>query len=295
MPEPIPFTYELLEEIARMPKRKQKLVLAELYEQEWQRCSDDPVYWLDSRAHAIPYVYTWDPHDLYRCSICDTDELSVSVYKIAMHLELKHGLTPKNDAAVRAYYSVYPKIRPFTVKEYMPAIIKYWRESQLFAVEKSRDMMLTHLMIALICWDAFFHEGIQWAVQSEDGKKTLDIMENRIKFIHDNMPPWMRKRHPIRWSAAQSKAGHIKLPSLNSEIIGFPQGPDQVRYLHPTGVFVDEAAFQSEAGAGFSACKPAIEHGGKYVAISTPYPSFFQLVCEDRTTEAGARSAPTSI
>lgn len=281
-------------EIAKLPPRRRKLVLRELYTSEWNRCADDPQYWLDKNAHPVSYVYTWDPHELYTCNICANDDASVNKYKLGFHLQHSHGLKFENAVLERSNFQLLPKIRPFTVKPYMPPIIKWWQESQLFAVEKSRDMMLTHLIIGLICWDCFFHTGKQWAIQSEDGKKTLDLMENRIKFVWDNMPQWMR-RGKMQWSRSQTKAGYIRIPAMNSEVIGFPQGPDQVRYLHPTGIFVDEAAFQEQAGAAFSACKPAIQEGGKYCAISTPYPGFFQLVCEDRTTEAEARDTSNVV
>jgi len=290
MASSVKLTYELLAEIAKLSKRKRKIVLTELYASEWDHCADDLIYWLDKSQHAVPYVYTWDPHELYVCNMCNDDQLTQTRYKLYHHLDIRHGLDLDNEKAIRQYFRALPHIRPFTIKEYMLPIIKQAQASQLFAVEKSRDMMMTWLMVAMISWEVFFHSGKQWAVQSRDGKTTLYIMENRVKFIHDNMPPWMRNRHPISWSRSQTKAGYLRIPSLNSEIVGFAAGPDQIRYLHPSGVFVDEGAFQEQAGALFSAVKPAIEEGGKYWSISTPYPSFFQLICEDRTEEEGART-----
>jgi hypothetical protein len=70
-----------------------------------------------------------------------------------------------------------------------------------------------------------------------------------------------------------------------SEILGFPQGPDQIRQFHPTVIFQDEAAFQPLAGEAFAAIKPAIQMGGKFVAISSANRSYFELICKDKTDD----------
>ncbi len=72
------------------------------------------------------------------------------------------------------------------------------------------------------------------------------------------------------------------MPGLDSEIIGLAQGPDQIRMHHPSGVFMDEAAFQEKAGDTFAAIKPAIQNGGRFTAISSAAPGWFALVCEDK-------------
>lgn len=281
----IDFTPGLLEEIKKLSPKARKSTLRALGDQEFKRCADDPVYWLDRNAHAIPYVYTLDPHELYACTLCgNEDNWTFTKYNLDFHLEHKHGLKPESDEEIEKYFWELPHIRAFTLKSYMVPIIRSWHKSQMFAMEKSRDMMATHMMSALIAWDVGFHEGKKWVIQSKSQKETLEIVEDRIKFILDHQPRWLGKdRHSIRFSQGGNKTGVIKIPSLNSAVVGLPRGAAQIRFEHPTGVFVDEAAFHEDAAECFSAIKPAIQQGGKYCAVSSAYPSFFQLLVEDRT------------
>jgi hypothetical protein len=78
----------------------------------------------------------------------------------------------------------------------------------------------------------------------------------------------------------------MRLEELNSEILGFAQGGDQIRQYHPTGLFADEAAFQTAAEDSFGAAKPALQNGGRYTAVSSANPSYFMLLCKDRSDEA---------
>jgi hypothetical protein len=169
--------------------------------------------------------------------------------------------------------------------EYMSPIISAWIGSQYFAVEKSRDMSATWLMIALHTWDVMFHNGRQAILQSEDAFKTLELVQ-RAYIIYENTPPFLRSAiGPANYSKGTTKSGELYFTSQQSEILGLPQGADQIRQFHPTSVFSDEAAFQMEAGATFAAIKPAIMQGGRYSAISSANRSWFELVCRDRTDE----------
>lgn len=253
---------------------------------EFERCSQDPVYWLDYRQHAVPYVYTLDPKPLYVCKLCGPDyqDITHSAKHRPEHLTRRHMINTKDKKEIENYFHALPTIRPFTVKSYMPPIIEAWLDTNLFAIEKSRDMMATWLMVALATWDVFFHEGKQHIFQSEDGMKTLELVK-RADFIINHQPSWLRDINPGHAVAGGNRSGILILPNLNSEILGFPQGPDQIRQFHPSGVFVDEAAYQDQAAAAFQAIKPAIQEGGKYYAISSANPGFFEAICADTSDE----------
>jgi hypothetical protein len=187
-------------------------------------------------------------------------------------------------AELDKHFYILPTVRPFTLKPYMPPIIEAWLETNLFAIEKSRDMMATWLMVALATWDCFFHEGKQHIFQSEDAFKTLELVK-RADFIINHQPSWLRDINPGKVVAGGNRSGILTLPAMNSEILGFPQGPDQIRQFHPSGVFQDEAAFQDQAAAAFQAIKPAIQEGGKFYAISSANPGWFESICNDTSDE----------
>lgn len=251
---------------------------------EWERCSEDPLYWIDSSKHpdGIPYVYTKDPHKIYICKEC---QVEVVEDRRVIHNEVVHGKTLNGLRQLLEDYELLPAIRPFSLLEYMPPIIQAWLTSQYFAIEKSRDMMATWLMIALFTWDTMFHEGRQHIFQSEDAFKTLELVQ-RAEFIYRQTPKFLRDAiGRATFSKGNAKSGELFFLDQKSEILGFPQGPDQIRQFHPTGVFADEAAFQLEAGASFAAVKPAIMQGGRYSMISSANRSWFELVCRDRVEE----------
>jgi hypothetical protein len=93
----------------------------------------------------------------------------------------------------------------------------------------------------------------------------------------------MKLKHAVLVHRGAAKAGVISFPSIDSKILGFAQGGDQIRMYHPSGLFQDESAYQVDAESGFIAVKPALQGGGRFTAVSSANPSYFQLLCEDRT------------
>lgn len=197
------------------------------------------------------------------------------------HNEVVHRKDKNTLQVLIADFERLPAVRPFTLFEYMPPIIEAWLTSQYFAVEKSRDMMATWLLIALFTWDTMFHKGHQNIFQSEDANKTLELVQ-RAYLIYGQTPKFLKEAiGKATFSKGGAKSGELFFLDQESEILGFPQGADQIRQFHPTGVFADEAAYQVEAGASFAAVKPAIMMGGRYSMISSANRSWFEQICRD--------------
>lgn len=283
-------TSSLLSEVTRLPRPQREKVMTLLGEREWERCANDPVYWLDSSRHVptprfpagLPYVYTKDPHKIYTCNLCG---MEANEEKRTDHLEVMHHEEHPSLHRLRETFTLLPALRPFPMFEYVPPIIDAWHSSQYFACEKSRDMSATWLMIALHTWDAMFHQGRQEILQSEDAFKTLELVQ-RAYVIYDNTPNFLKKAiGPANYSKGTTKSGELYFVRQQSEILGLPQGADQIRQFHPSAIFADEAAFQAEAGATFAAIKPAIMMGGRYSAISSANRSWFERVCRDLTDD----------
>ena len=243
------------------------------------------MYWLDASRHpgGRAYVYTLDQDPLHRCRICPPEADPHFFNKREAHLKLRHKVRVKNEQELGGYFSELSAMRPFPIKPYMPPIIDTWLRDQIVLVEKSRDVMATWLMVALYSWDTFFHSGRQNVFQSKDAPKTLELVR-RAYFIWRNQPKFLRSCKAIMVSGG-TRSGALTIPAMNSEIVGFPQGPDQVRQLHPTGVFMDEAAYQVQAGDAFTAIKPAIQAGGRLTAISSANPGWFFLAASDMLDE----------
>lgn len=276
-------TDAMLTKISRMPKAKRAAAMKLVGQEEWSRCADDIFYWLDPSAHLVPYVYTKDPHPMHVCIMCNDGE-AYHFNKRQIHLLNRHKVNARTDNELKPYFKELPTIRPFPDQPYFKPIIESWLQEPLMVIEKSRDMMATWLGITMFYWDAFFHEGRQHIFQSETAMKTRELVE-RLQVIHDNQPKWFRDIHPVRVTEGIGKAGLAKCASLQSEIIGFPQGADKIRQYHPSGMFSDEAAFNPNASETFAALKPAIQNGGRYLAVSSANPSFFMHLAQDSVQE----------
>ena len=277
-------TQDLLDELKPLSARKRSEVMKVVAQTEWDRCAEDIFYWLDVSRHPLaPYVYTQDPHPLHVCNMC-RDGSTHHFNKRSVHLKLAHDLDIDDFQELKGYFTELDTTRIFTVMPYMPPIIKAWLEHQFIFIEKSRDMMATWLTVMMYTWDTLFHKGKQNVFQSETASKTYELV-NRANFIYKHQPKFLRDVMKAEFGAGSGRAGVLTVEKLDSEIIGFAQGPDQIRQYHPSGVFQDEAAFQVDAGAAFSAIKPSIQQGGRFTAVSSANPSWFMLCCQDNTDE----------
>jgi len=160
--------------------------------------------------------------------------------------------------------------------EYLREVVREWEGNTLLAVEKSRKMLITWLFTAVHLWIGQFGEGRLVFFQSrkeEDADRTLD----RAKFIYDHEATWLKPHFSTR------RYCHLEWPTRHSELWAIPQGPDIIRQYTASAIFSDEMAFQDQAQDAFIAAKPTIDGGGKFTAVSSAYPGFFEELCRDRT------------
>lgn len=274
-------TQDLLNKIKAQSRLQQSRYFSALGKQEWSKCSQDVFYWLDATKHGnIPYVYTKDPKPMFECILCK-DKRVLYFNKRYDHLLIKHKIeVDPDDLHLTEFFVEHSRIRPFTLMPYFDPIIRAWLKEPVMFIEKSRDMMATWLFVTLFTWEVLFKQATQHIFQSEDAGKTRELVE-RAFFIYRNQPKFLRSVHKATFNIGASKSGYMCVKTLESEILGFPQGADQIRQYHPTGVFSDEAAYQVDAGATFAAIKPAIQAGGRYVAVSSANPSFFMYAVKD--------------
>lgn len=272
-------TVDMIRRLSKLPKAKQQLALVEIGKQEHARCAEDIFYWLDSSRHPIPYVYTKDPKAMHECSLCSDGE-AYNFDKRSVHLLSRHKLEAHTDSDMRRYFRELDTIRQVKMLPYFRPIIETWLSEKLLVVEKSRDMMATWLVVIMYTWDSLYHKGRQNIFQSESATKTRDLVD-RAYTLWLNQPVWLRNAHKAYSSEGTNRSGLIRIPSLQSEIIGFPAGADKIRQYHPSGVFSDEAAFNPNASESFAAIKPAISGGGRYTAISSANPGWFHRICRD--------------
>ncbi len=285
-------TKDLLDSIGELPAHQRPGVMRELMSREFRRCAEDPLYWLDVAKHpALAYVYTQDKRPIYSCNLCmenDPDKYGDWTHgksRLESHLNNHHDMATPNHAFAVKHFTLLDYRRIFTVKEYMPAIIEFWEKEKLLAIQKSRDMMATHLIVALFTWDVLFHRGRQHIFQSQKAAPTLELVKDRAYFIYEQQPAFFKRIQRAEFKIGTAQSGVMTAYGMGGEIIGFPQGPDHNSQYHPAGIFIDEAAYQEKGGDAVGAAKMAIQEGGKIVLLSSANPGWFQGICEDRSDD----------
>lgn len=279
MPVDLELTAETLAYLATLAPKTRTKLYEEIGRQEWDKCASDVMYWLDPTRHVIPYVHTQDPKPLYGCKLCG-DDLTYFFDRRIPHLVLRHKIVEDDIQNIEDYFLDLPTTRVFTLFPYIEPIVKAWLKEKIVFIEKSRDMMVTWLIVTLYTWDVLYHRNRENIFQSDDSTKTLDLVK-RAYFIWDNQPSFLKNVHSAKFSAGQTRSGILQVQDLNSTILGFPQGAEQIRQFHPSGIFTDEAAFQVKAEEAFTSVKPAIQAGGRYSAVSSANPGWFYKCCRD--------------
>jgi len=161
----------------------------------------------------------------------------------------------------------------FPKKEYLRELVKIWEEEKLLLVEKSRQMLMTWLWCALNLHEAQFNEGKYNFFQSKKEDDAAALID-RAKFIFHHQPDFLKQSFDETFCK-------IKFPKSNSQIIGIPQGGDQIRMHTASRIFGDEMGFQPEAEDSFTAARPCIEGGGAFNGVSSANPGYFQGLCEE--------------
>jgi len=152
------------------------------------------------------------------------------------------------------------------------------KENWLF-IWKSRQILATWVCVSYCLWKALLHPGKKVAVQSKKSDDA-DALIQRMKVIYDQLPSWKPE--------AVFSYCRIKIPEMQSDVFGIPQGPDQVRSFTYSSIFSDEFGFQEKLQETFGALKPIVDGGGQFIACTTPpREKNFSYQCRRNTKEHG--------
>lgn len=229
---------------------------------EWERCRRSAHYFVFESG-----LVTKDEHDLaapakpfpkepYLYLLLDVLCIAGRVLKVA-----------------DAQYAVPPHLS----QEFLTALAT----SGIVLIEKSRQVMATWLCCAYILWRGKFYQHQLLLVQSkrEDDAANLvfckEAWQARMSFMETHLPPGLKS---VAWPKGGSFC-QLSFPS-GSRAWGIPEGGDVIRSNTSSVIFSDEAAFQPEFGASFTAALPSIKGGGSYIGVSSANPGSFQEVVE---------------
>jgi hypothetical protein len=225
---------------------------------------------------------------LNRIKTLTSDELETFAYQSAveevrvaandLHYYLEHFVVTQDEHDKDLPF----KALPYQEKPYLHELADLFLTEPLLLVEKSRQMLVTWIMIACHLWDAQFHEGRRIFLQS---KKELDAnaLVDRAKFIYQNYPEPYRTIIHASFSARDPMAYlRLEFPKQKSIVQGTPQGADVLRQYTASRIFSDEMAFQDRAEEAYIAARPTITGGGSFIGVSSPnFKNFFWRLVKD--------------
>lgn len=183
-------------------------------------------------------------------------------------------------------------VRQFPNKEYLWWATKKWLANRKTSVAKSRQIMISWLMISLHLWLCMTKRG---ALVFFQNKKETDAKEmlRRAKFIYHHLPEVMRKLKPLKLPESSVE---MEFEKNLSRIKATPQGGDVLRLYTATAILSDENAFQEEAAASYAAAKPTIDGGGRYTMVSSPNgKEFFHRLWSDEGKRIETDSLMTGV
>ena len=166
-------------------------------------------------------------------------------------------------------------VKVFPNYPWLESVTEVWLQNRLFALFKSRRMLITWLMVFLHTWLAMFRENAAVFFVSSKEEKS-DELVRRAKFILDYMPNDMILKPVYKYTYCK-----ITFPNLQSRIEGVPEGANQLRQYGAAAILDDEIGFWDRPRETFMASKPTIDGGGRVSCISSPQEGFFKDLCFD--------------
>ena len=162
---------------------------------------------------------------------------------------------------------------------YLHCMVNVWAKTPGLLIPKSRRMMASWTMLACHYWLARYRTGSLIAVvsrkQGQTDSEGSNELVRRIKFMHDHLPP------EVGTVPMEYQTGRIKFPSMQSEVLAFAQGTDQLRQYTVTAILFDEFAFWEKAQETYAASLPTLEGGGRLTVISSANPGAFEMLVND--------------
>lgn len=129
------------------------------------------------------------------------------------------------------------KVQRFPGDEYLRYILHRCFTKPFLAIDKSRQMRMTWLMMAYYLWYAQFRTNELITCQTKKEKDADEELIERAHTIWKHEPDWL-KPHDLKKTYCK-----IEVASTGSKILGIPSGGDQIRSHNPSRHFGDECGF----------------------------------------------------
>jgi len=158
----------------------------------------------------------------------------------------------------------------FPAKPYLAIIAELLTTEKLLLLPKSRQMMLSWIVVAYCVWRAIFEKSLIIFFQSKKlddagHPKIRASLLNRALYIIDNIPKFIRPEYIIIWGNTPI----LTIKDTSSTIQAVSQDSDSLRSQCASIVFADELGVQEHASQAFRAIKPTLGSTGQYIGVGT--------------------------
>jgi hypothetical protein len=167
----------------------------------------------------------------------------------------------------------------FRLWDYQREILREWVTERLVVDLKARQLGISWLVCAFALWLINFYDDVTVLCISATQDKAFDLI-NKVKFMYDNLPPYLKKPIIKRNNASLQFAGEGEAEQ-GSRIMALASTPGAAVGYTATLVIVDEWGEQGYAEELYSSFKPTIDMGGRLIGIGTgnAVGSFYHEIC----------------
>ena len=142
------------------------------------------------------------------------------------------------------------EIERFPSDEYLREVFDVMFSEDYLAIDKSRQMRMTWILMAYALWHCQFRRNEEVVCQTKkEGVADTELVK-RAYFMAMNEPEWMRPS----FGKTGSSFCKLKFGGTKSFIRGIPSGGNQIRSYNPSITIIDEAGFLE---GEFEECKSA--------------------------------------
>lgn len=186
------------------------------------------IYPLDSDLMPVVWGRVWD--DISRDPKAQQDEV-VRCSEEPWYWLVNYAYTIRRDENVPD-----PVLERFPPDPYLQYILEKCFREPFLAIDKSRQMRMTWLMMAYYLWHCQFRSYEQITCQTKKEEDADTELIGRAHTIWKHQPAWLKP-------SCKKVFRKLSFPQTQSEILGIPSGGDQIRSHNPSRHFGDECGF----------------------------------------------------
>lgn len=141
-------------------------------------------------------------------------------------------------------------------------------------LEKSRTMMASWLSAGWAAHKMFTRPATTIVFQSENENRAV-LLIDYVRTLWEQSMASLKQR----WTPVSGRQAYNTWQMANGSIgYAIPGDPDQIRYLHPTVVILDEAAFMTQGERAYNTA--VATRCRQIICISSANPGWYQHVSE---------------